>query len=139
MEEYQSCVEGMPVLAHEVFLRLCELLRQFNVQASTDLHPPPPHPNAGQESHAGPAQIRRLVLDAEAMRVAGLKRITAKQLALAAETVSVVLGLLPDLKHGYQVVMAEHTHVRMGTNGGCSGCAWFGAREQGCGGQGSVA
>ncbi|EGD73259.1 hypothetical protein PTSG_04972 [Salpingoeca rosetta] len=74
LAEYCRCLDAMPLAASDLLRKLFEILRSFN------------------------SQVRRLILQAEAMRTLGLKRITAKHIALSAEAIAVILAVLPSIK-----------------------------------------
>ena len=74
---YMSCASIQPVFHSELLVRLGELLKFFQERA------------------------RNLVLEAEAMKTAGLKSITAKHLALASQSVSFISRLIPFLKDAF--------------------------------------
>ncbi|KAK3242414.1 hypothetical protein CYMTET_47899, partial [Cymbomonas tetramitiformis] len=56
----------------------------------------------------------QLVLGAGAMQVAGLKSITAKHLALANQSLTLILGLLPHIRRALKALLPEARHHLMG-------------------------
>ena len=58
-------------------------------------------------------QINRLVLKAEAMHVVGLKRITAKQLALSSQTLTAVQVLIPSVAARCSEALTERQKVML--------------------------
>jgi len=84
--DYSSLAEAVPDMAGEVVASTVELLRTFN------------------------ARSLQLVLGAGAMQSAHLKRITAKHLALAAQTLGAVLALLPAIRGALimRLPLAQH-------------------------------
>ncbi|CAK9781060.1 Vps54-domain-containing protein [Cutaneotrichosporon oleaginosum] len=71
LSEYLAIVINLELVATDVMTRIIEFLRSFN------------------------SRICQLVLGAGAMRSAGLKNITAKHLALASQSLSVIIALIP--------------------------------------------
>ncbi|WFD23942.1 hypothetical protein MEQU1_002637 [Malassezia equina] len=74
LDDYVRLVINLPLFAAEVLGWIVELLKQFN------------------------SRTCQVVLGAGAMRSAGLKNITARHLALAAQTLSLMMALLPSLR-----------------------------------------
>lgn len=74
LDSYVCLVENVPLFAAETLGWVVELLKQFN------------------------SRTCQVVLGAGAMRSAGLKNITARHLALAAQTLSLMMALLPALR-----------------------------------------
>ncbi|KAJ1734533.1 hypothetical protein LPJ61_001019 [Coemansia biformis] len=72
--EYLQCAASIPVLATDVVQRLVEVFKAFNSRSC------------------------QVVLGAGAMRSAGLKNISAKHLALASESLSLCMELIPYVK-----------------------------------------
>eukprot|EP00051_Salpingoeca_urceolata_P018626 m.263359 g.263359 ORF g.263359 m.263359 type:complete len:1118 (+) comp19240_c3_seq1:517-3870(+) len=81
VSEYCQCASDMPAIAPDAITRLCEILRLFNVQTNS------------------------LVLRAGAIKLLGLQRITAKQLALAAQGLSTILLLLPCIETQFRALL----------------------------------
>ncbi|PWN92856.1 hypothetical protein FA10DRAFT_263598 [Acaromyces ingoldii] len=71
LSEYLRVVINLPLLTTEVMGRVVEFLKQFN------------------------SRTCQVVLGAGAMRSAGLKNITAKHLALASQSLSIMISLIP--------------------------------------------
>ncbi|KAI8387445.1 Vps54-like protein-domain-containing protein [Blakeslea trispora] len=76
-EDYLKCALNLdnPTLTVEITYRLVEMLKLFN------------------------SRVCQVILGAGAMRSAGLKNITAKHLALASQSLAVMIALIPKLKH----------------------------------------
>ncbi|OBZ90518.1 Vacuolar protein sorting-associated protein 54 [Choanephora cucurbitarum] len=76
-EDYLKCALNLdnPTLTIEIVHRLIEMLKLFN------------------------SRVCQVILGAGAMRSAGLKNITAKHLALASQSLAVMITLIPKLKH----------------------------------------
>ena len=74
LDDYVRLVVNLPLFAAETLGWVVELLKQFN------------------------SRTCQVVLGAGAMRSAGLKNITARHLALAAQTLSLMMALLPSLR-----------------------------------------
>ncbi|KAJ2716443.1 hypothetical protein H4R19_000654, partial [Coemansia spiralis] len=72
--EYLQCAASIPVLATDVVQRLVDVFKAFNSRSC------------------------QVVLGAGAMRSAGLKNISAKHLALASESLSLCMALIPYVK-----------------------------------------
>ncbi|KDN53271.1 Vps54-domain-containing protein [Tilletiaria anomala UBC 951] len=72
--EYIRVIVNLPLLTTEAMTRVVEFLKQFN------------------------SRTCQVVLGAGAMRSAGLKNITAKHLALASQSLSVVIALIPYIR-----------------------------------------
>ena len=85
--DYSALADAIPDVAADVIRMTVELLRQFN-RRSTEL-----------------------VLGAGAMASANLRRITAKHLALAAQSLGAVLALLPSLRAALIMRLPPHQHV----------------------------
>ncbi|GAA5800869.1 hypothetical protein HPULCUR_006308 [Helicostylum pulchrum] len=73
-EDYLKCVLNLDNMAVEIMQKLVELLKLFN------------------------SRVCQVILGAGAMRSAGLKNITAKHLALASQSLGVMIALIPKLK-----------------------------------------
>lgn len=73
-EDYLKCVLNLESMTSEVMQKLVELLKLFN------------------------SKVCQVILGAGAMRSAGLKNITAKHLALASQSLAVMIALIPKLK-----------------------------------------
>ncbi|KAI7883165.1 Vps54-domain-containing protein [Lichtheimia hyalospora FSU 10163] len=78
LEDYMKCSTNLENMATDVMQKLIELLKLFN------------------------SQICQAILGAGAMRTAGLKNISAKHLALASQSISIMTALIPSLKHGVE-------------------------------------
>ncbi|ORX50830.1 Vps54-domain-containing protein [Hesseltinella vesiculosa] len=74
LDDYFRCVQQLEPMATEVMQRLFELLKLFN------------------------SRVNQVILGAGAMRSAGLKNISAKHLALASQSIGVMIALTPVLK-----------------------------------------
>ncbi|GMK55478.1 hypothetical protein CspeluHIS016_0205340 [Cutaneotrichosporon spelunceum] len=74
LSEYLAIVINLELVTTDVMTRVIEFLRSFN------------------------SRICQLVLGAGAMRSAGLKNITAKHLALASQSLSVIIALIPYIR-----------------------------------------
>ncbi|TPX53415.1 hypothetical protein SeMB42_g00804 [Synchytrium endobioticum] len=79
LTEYMQCMENVPVLTAEVLNRIMEILKLVN------------------------NRLCQVILGAGAMKSAGLKNITARHIALAAQSLGVVVVLIPYLKVGIQL------------------------------------
>eukprot|EP00842_Homolaphlyctis_polyrhiza_P003858 jgi/Hompol1/4473/HPOL_001732-RA len=84
------CAENLPVLATDVLNRILELLKLYN------------------------SRTCQVILGAGAMRSAGLKNITARHIALAAQSIGVVLAILPYLKDGISRLLPQKQQVLLG-------------------------
>ncbi|KAI8336713.1 Vps54-like protein-domain-containing protein [Chlamydoabsidia padenii] len=73
-EDYLQCVVNLDGMATDIMQKLMELLKMFN------------------------SRVCQVILGAGAMRSAGLKNISAKHLALASQSVGVMIALTPSLK-----------------------------------------
>ncbi|TPX38226.1 hypothetical protein SmJEL517_g00015 [Synchytrium microbalum] len=78
LTEYMQCMENVPVLTAEVLNRIMEILKLVN------------------------NRLCQVILGAGAMRSAGLKNITARHIALAAQSLGVIVVLIPYLRVGIQ-------------------------------------
>ncbi|KAJ2827353.1 hypothetical protein FBU31_003191, partial [Coemansia sp. 'formosensis'] len=85
--EYLQCAVNIPMLATDVLQRLVEVLKGFN------------------------SRTCQVVLGAGAMRSAGLKNISAKHLALASESLSLCMELIPHVKECLRHVMSPSQEV----------------------------
>ncbi|KAJ2003654.1 hypothetical protein GGI04_002890 [Coemansia thaxteri] len=85
--EYLQCAVNIPTLATDVLQRLVEVLKTFN------------------------SRTCQVVLGAGAMRSAGLKNISAKHLALASESLSLCMALIPHVKECLRHVMSPSQTV----------------------------
>jgi hypothetical protein len=85
--DYSSLSEAVPDVAADIIGCTVELLRTFNARAT------------------------QLVLGAGALQSANLKRITAKHLALAAQTLGAVLALLPSVRASLIMRLPPRQHV----------------------------
>ncbi|KAJ2701096.1 hypothetical protein H4218_001658 [Coemansia sp. IMI 209128] len=85
--EYLQCAVNIPMLATDVLQRLVEVLKSFN------------------------SRTCQVVLGAGAMRSAGLKNISAKHLALASESLSLCIELIPHVKECLRHVMSASQEV----------------------------
>jgi len=84
--EYIELTRRIPLLATEVVHRVAELLKLFN------------------------SRTCQLVLGAGAMQVSGLKSITAKHLALANQSITLILALLPSIRSVLGAMLPEKRH-----------------------------
>jgi len=84
--DYASLAEAIPEVSADLVGCTVEVLRMFNTRTSD------------------------LVLHAGALKSAHLKRITAKHLALALQSVSMVLALLPPLRSGFIMRLPPAQH-----------------------------
>ncbi|ORX99734.1 Vps54-domain-containing protein [Basidiobolus meristosporus CBS 931.73] len=82
LEDYLQCLSNIPVLTTDVFHRILELLKLFN------------------------SRTCQVILGAGAMKSAGLKNITAKHLALASQTLGVVIAIIPFVQNCVRVNMS---------------------------------
>ncbi|KAI7854197.1 Vps54-like protein-domain-containing protein [Circinella umbellata] len=73
-EEYLRCIWNLEGMTTDIMQKLVELLKLFN------------------------SRVCQVILGAGAMRSAGLKNISAKHLALASQSVGIMIGLIPSLK-----------------------------------------
>jgi len=85
--EYIDLARRIPLLSTEVVHRVAELLKLFN------------------------SRTCQLVLGAGAMQVSGLKSITAKHLALANQSLTLILALLPSIKLVLGAMLPEQRHL----------------------------
>ncbi|KAJ2747465.1 hypothetical protein GGI20_000454 [Coemansia sp. BCRC 34301] len=85
--EYLQCAINIPMLATDVLQRLVEVLKSFN------------------------SRTCQVVLGAGAMRSAGLKNISAKHLALASESLSLCIELIPHVKECLRHIMSASQEV----------------------------
>jgi hypothetical protein len=83
VEEYMGLYDLMPQFGAEIVHRELELLKVFNSQTAA------------------------LVLGAGAMRTAGLRSISAKQLALSCQAVAMLATLLPLLRAGSLALVSQ--------------------------------
>ncbi|RKO92475.1 Vps54-like protein-domain-containing protein [Blyttiomyces helicus] len=75
LTEYLQCMEGMPAVTADVLNRVTEILKLFN------------------------SRTCQVILGAGAMRSAGLRTITARHIALAAQSLGVVIAVIPHMKN----------------------------------------
>ncbi|KAJ1962459.1 hypothetical protein GGI12_002636 [Dipsacomyces acuminosporus] len=85
--EYLQCAVNIPMLVIDVLQRLVEVFKSFN------------------------SRTCQVVLGAGAMRSAGLKNISAKHIALASESLSLCVELLPYVKECLRNVMSPSQEV----------------------------
>ncbi|KAI8325677.1 Vps54-domain-containing protein [Martensiomyces pterosporus] len=85
--EYLQCAVNIPMLVTDVLQRLVEVFKSFN------------------------SRTCQVVLGAGAMRSAGLKNISAKHIALASESLSLCMELLPYVKECLRHVMSPSQEV----------------------------
>ncbi|KAJ3042297.1 hypothetical protein HDV00_007664 [Rhizophlyctis rosea] len=90
LTEYISCVEYLPALTTDVMNRITEILKLFN------------------------SRTCQVILGAGAMRSAGLQNITAKHISLAAQSLGVVIAIIPHLKNMIQRHLPPKQHVLLG-------------------------
>ncbi|KAI8144882.1 Vps54-like protein-domain-containing protein [Fennellomyces sp. T-0311] len=85
-EDYLRCIWNLEGMTTDIMQKLVELLKLFN------------------------SRVCQVILGAGAMRSAGLKNISAKHLALASQSVGIMIGLIPSLKECVRRHMpAKHT------------------------------
>lgn len=89
LERYLSCAERFPNLSSSVLSRIIDILRLFNERTNN------------------------LVLQAEACKTAGLKRINTKNLGLACQSLTVVLKILPTITKMIGRTLASKFHSHM--------------------------
>jgi vacuolar protein sorting-associated protein 54 len=87
LSEYVQCAKNIPSLAPEVLNRIYELLKLFN------------------------SRTCQLILGSGAMRSAGLERITAKHIALASQSLGLVMAVIPYIKTGISNLLNLKQHV----------------------------
>ncbi|KXS21457.1 Vps54-domain-containing protein [Gonapodya prolifera JEL478] len=75
LSEYEECVENIPSLCNDTLQCMLEVISLFN------------------------SRMCQVILGAGAVASVGLKTITAKHLALASQSLAVVIALIPFLKH----------------------------------------
>ncbi|KAI8804520.1 Vps54-like protein-domain-containing protein [Cladochytrium replicatum] len=90
LADYLQCVEYIPALTTDVLNRLVELLKLFN------------------------SRTCQVILGAGAMRSAGLKNITARHIALAAQALSVVVIIIPHIRGAIQRHLSAKQQVLLG-------------------------
>ncbi|KAJ3050529.1 hypothetical protein HK097_008530 [Rhizophlyctis rosea] len=90
LTEYVGCVEFLPALTTDVMNRITEILKLFN------------------------SRTCQVILGAGAMRSAGLQNITAKHISLAAQSLGVVIAIIPHLKAMIQRHLPPKQHVLLG-------------------------
>ncbi|KAJ3125367.1 hypothetical protein HK098_000314 [Nowakowskiella sp. JEL0407] len=78
LTEYMQCVENIPTLTTDILNRVSEIIKLFN------------------------SRVCQVILGAGAMRSAGLKNITARHIALAAQSLGVVIALIPHIRSALQ-------------------------------------
>ncbi|KAI0341623.1 Vps54-domain-containing protein [Trametopsis cervina] len=78
LSDYMRVIVNMPTLITETMSRVIELLKAFN------------------------SRTCQVVLGAGAMRSAGLKNITAKHLALASQSLSIMISLIPYVREAFR-------------------------------------
>ncbi|KAJ3416012.1 hypothetical protein HDV05_003609 [Chytridiales sp. JEL 0842] len=85
--EYIQCVENIPSLATDVLNRVLEILKLFN------------------------SRVCQCILGAGATKSAGLKNINAGHIALAAQSLGVVVATIPHLKSSMERHLPQKQHV----------------------------
>ncbi|KAJ3080696.1 hypothetical protein HK102_002878, partial [Quaeritorhiza haematococci] len=90
LTEYMQCVENIPVLATDVLNRTLEVLKLFN------------------------SRTCQVILGAGAMRSAGLKNITARHIALASQSLGVVIRVIPHLRNTIQRFLPTKQQILLG-------------------------
>ncbi|KAJ3164013.1 hypothetical protein HDU88_005666 [Geranomyces variabilis] len=90
LTEYIQCMESIPALTTDVLNRIAEALKLFN------------------------ARTCQVILGAGAMRTAGLKNISAKHIALAAQAIGVFIAVIPHIKDRIQNYLPPKQHVLLG-------------------------
>ncbi|KAJ3396863.1 hypothetical protein HDU92_001697 [Lobulomyces angularis] len=74
LTDYMQCIDNIPGLTNDVLNRILEVLKLFN------------------------SRICQVILGAGALRSAGLKNITARHIALATQSLGVIVYIIPHLK-----------------------------------------
>ncbi|KNE68768.1 hypothetical protein AMAG_13408 [Allomyces macrogynus ATCC 38327] len=87
LSEYLQCLDTIPALAMDVHQKVTELLKLFNKRACD------------------------MILGAGAVQSAGLKSITAKHLAITAQSLAAVMALIPHLRRAIAHAMVEKQTV----------------------------
>ncbi|TPX56657.1 hypothetical protein PhCBS80983_g04395 [Powellomyces hirtus] len=90
MTEYIQCMESIPALTTDVLNRIADALKLFN------------------------SRTCQVILGAGAMRSAGLKNISAKHIALAAQALAVIIAVIPHIKDRIQRYLPPKQHVLLG-------------------------
>ncbi|KAJ3178270.1 hypothetical protein HDU85_005267 [Gaertneriomyces sp. JEL0708] len=90
LTEYIKCMESIPGLTTEVLNRIAEILKLFN------------------------SRTCQVILGAGAMRSAGLKNISAKHIALAAQVLGVVIAVMPHLKEKIKASLPPKQQILLG-------------------------
>nr|KAJ3421355.1 hypothetical protein HK105_003773 [Polyrhizophydium stewartii] len=90
LTDYMTCAESLSVLTTDVLNRILELLKLFN------------------------SRVCQVILGAGAMRSAGLKNITARHIALAAQSLGVVIAIIPYVKNGISRLLPPKQQVLLG-------------------------
>ncbi|KAJ3374726.1 hypothetical protein GGF31_006623 [Allomyces arbusculus] len=87
LSEYLQCLDTIPALVMDVHQKVTELLKLFNKRACD------------------------MILGAGAVQSAGLKSITAKHLAITAQSLAAVMALIPHLRRAIAHAMVEKQTV----------------------------
>ncbi|KAJ3158393.1 hypothetical protein HDU86_002859 [Geranomyces michiganensis] len=90
LTEYIQCMESIPALTTDVLNRIAEALKLFN------------------------GRTCQVILGAGAMRTAGLRNISAKHIALAAQAIGVFIAVIPHIKDRIQAYLPPKQHVLLG-------------------------
>ncbi|KAI8924687.1 hypothetical protein BC831DRAFT_464348 [Entophlyctis helioformis] len=90
LTDYMRCAESLAVLTTDVLNRINELLKLFN------------------------SRTCQVILGAGAMRSAGLKNITARHIALASQSLGIVIAMIPYLKTGFAALLPPKQQVLLG-------------------------
>ncbi|KAJ3022304.1 hypothetical protein HKX48_006491 [Thoreauomyces humboldtii] len=90
LTEYIQCMESIPALTTDALNRIAEALKLFN------------------------SRTCQVILGAGAMRSAGLKNISAKHIALAAQALGVIIAVTPHIKDRIQRYLPVKQHVLLG-------------------------
>ncbi|EGF78134.1 hypothetical protein BATDEDRAFT_90790 [Batrachochytrium dendrobatidis JAM81] len=87
LTDYINCAESLPVLTTDVLNRILELLKLFN------------------------SRVCQVILGAGAMQSAGLKSITARHIALAAQSIGVIIAIIPYIRKGISRLLSPKQQV----------------------------
>ncbi|TPX64370.1 hypothetical protein SpCBS45565_g05926 [Spizellomyces sp. 'palustris'] len=90
LTEYVQCMENIPALTTDVLNRIADILKLFN------------------------SRTCQVILGAGAMRSAGLKNISAKHIALAAQSLGVVIAVIPHIKERIQSHLPPKQQILLG-------------------------
>jgi len=87
LTDYMRCVDHVPGLTNDVLNRVLEVLKLFN------------------------SRVCQVILGAGAMRSAGLKKITARHIALASQALGVIVLIIPHLKASLSTKLPQKQQV----------------------------